>query len=229
MRFAQIKEFDNVLEPELKDVLDKSNAPQLKDHPMKGKWRKEFFKNDQPIVLELACGKGEYAVGMGRKFPHKNFLGVDIKGARMWRGAKTAIEEGLQNVGFLRTRIDFIEAFFEQGEVDEIWITFPDPQPQKNRARKRLTSPGFIERYRKFLKPGGIVHLKTDSDFFFDYTMEQIKEQNYEQVLYTYDLYSELIDNLDKDTQDILAIQTHYERLFTARGHVIKYCKFKID
>ncbi len=229
MRFAQIKEFDNVLEPELKDVLDKSNAPQLKDHPMKGKWRKEFFKNDQSIVLELACGKGEYAVGMGRKFPHKNFLGVDIKGARMWRGAKTAIEEGLQNVGFLRTRIDFIEAFFEPGEVDEIWITFPDPQPQKNRARKRLTSPGFIERYRKFLKPGGIVHLKTDSDFFFDYTMEQIKEQSYEQVLYTYDLYSELIDNLDKDTQDILAIQTHYERLFTARGHVIKYCKFKID
>jgi tRNA (guanine-N7-)-methyltransferase len=228
-RFDQIKSFPNVLEHELKQILRRSHGFDLVKHPMSGNWNKQFFKNDQPIVLELACGKGEYAVGMGRKFTGKNFLGVDIKGARLWRGAKTALEENLTNVGFLRTRIDFIEAFFEPGEVDEIWITFPDPQPQKNRERKRLTNKMFIDRYARFLKPGGWVHLKTDSDFFFDYTMEEIKEQGYELVSHSYDLYGELIENLDPDIRDILEIKTHYEKIFTEKGHVIKYCKFKIN
>lgn len=228
-RFEQLKSFPNVLEPELHQVLKKKQEFDLVKHPMRGKWKKDFFRNDYPIVLELACGRGEYAVGMGQKFKNKNFLGVDIKGARLWKGAKTALDQNLTNVGFLRTRIDFIEAFFEPGEVDEIWITFPDPQPQKNRARKRLTNKMFIERYARFLKPGGIVHLKTDSDFFFDYTMEQIEEHNYELVSCTYDLYGELVENLDADTRDILEIKTYYEKLFTERGHVIKYCKFKIN
>ena len=228
-RFEQIKSFPNVLEPELKQILKKGNTFDLVKHPMSGKWNKQFFKNNQPIVLELACGKGEYAVGMGKKFTKKNFLGVDIKGARLWRGAKTALDENLSNVGFLRTRIDFIDAFFQPGEVDEIWITFPDPQPQNNRARKRLTHKLFIDRYAQFLRPGGLVHLKTDSDFFFEYTMEEIKQQGYELVAHSHDLYGELIDDLDSDIRDILEIKTHYEKIFTAKGHVIKYCKFKIN
>lgn len=228
-RFEQLKSFPNVLEPALKEILTKQKGFDIQKHSISGNWNKKFFKKDQPIVLELACGRGEYAVGMGRKFPHKNFIGVDIKGARLWKGAKTALDENLSNVGFLRTRIDFIDAFFQPGEVDEIWITFPDPQPQDNRARKRLTNKIFIERYAKFLKPGGVIHLKTDSDFFFDYTMTEIQEQGYHLINYSYDLYGELIENLDEDTRDILEIKTYYEKKFTEKGHVIKYCKFKID
>lgn len=228
-RFKELSTFGNVLEPELKEVINREGEELLKPHPMRGKWHRDFFKNNQPIVLELACGKGEYAVGMGRAFPHKNFLGVDIKGARIWRGAKTAFEEKLNNVGFLRSRIEFIESFFEPGEVEEIWITFPDPQPQKNRARKRLTHPLFIDRYRSFLKPGGLVHLKTDNAFFFDYTLDQIDEHGYDLVLKTHDLYKEFIENLDQSTRDIMSIKTHYEKIFSAKGHVIKYCKFKIN
>jgi tRNA (guanine-N7-)-methyltransferase len=194
---------------------------------MKGKWRSEYFKNDNPIVLELGCGKGEYSLGLAKHFPEKNFIGVDIKGARMYIGAKEAIQDGFSNVAFLRTKVEFITDCFGENEVDEIWLTFSDPQPKK--VNKRLSSPRFIERYRKLLKPQGIVHMKTDSDILFEYTEEQIQEHNYELLELTWDLYGTLPETLDEVTRDIFHIKTHYEKLFTAKGSVIKYCKFRID
>lgn len=216
VKFAAVKEYDNFFEPVIKEPFS-----------LKGNWRSEHFKNDNPIVLELGCGKGEYSVGLAKHFPNKNFIGVDIKGARMFVGAKEAIDSGMSNVAFLRTRIDFIEDYFEKNEVDEIWLTFSDPQPKK--PRKRLTSPLFIDRYRKILKPGGIIHLKTDSDLLFEYTEEQIKENNYKCLELTWDLYGELPENIDPVTRDIFHIKTHYEQLFTARGATIKYGRFKIN
>ncbi len=227
-RFDQMATFSNVLEPKLKDVLEEEQTGEFKDHPVKGTWNSEQFEKEQPIVLELGCGKGEYSVGMGRHFPEKNFIGVDIKGARIWYGASESLRDGLSNVRFLRTRIDFITSFFKQDEVDEIWLTFPDPQKEGRRERKRLTSPMFIERYRQILKKGGIVHLKTDSPDLYEYTMEQIQEHGYELIQETYDLYGELIENLDADTQAILNIRTHYEGIFSAKGFSIKYIKFRV-
>lgn len=214
-RFEAVKEFDNFYQPVI-------NEP----FKLKGNWRNDHFKNENPIVLELGCGKGEYTVGMARHFPEKNFIGVDIKGSRMFVGAEDALNSGLMNAAFLRTRIDFIEDYFTEGEIDEIWLTFSDPQPKK--PRKRLSSPLFISRYRKILKDGGEIHLKTDSDLLFEYTEEQIEEHNYQCLELTWDLYGELPDNLDPKTRDILHIKTHYEQLFTARGATIKYCRFKI-
>lgn len=219
--FAEMKTFPHVFEPSLDEVF-------RKPYKLKGNWRKEVFKNDKPLVLELGCGKGEYTVGMGRKFPNKNFIGIDIKGARMWRGAKTSLEEKLANVAFLRTRIEFIESCFAANEVDEIWITFPDPQKKDRREKKRLTGPLFIERYRQFLKPDGIVHLKTDSDFFYEFSVEQTQINEYEVLESTADLYGERIASFDTDTQEILSIKTHYEGIFTEKGHKIHYLKFKI-
>jgi len=214
-RFAAVKSFDNFFEPVIKEPF-----------PMKGKWRSTYFKNDNPIILELGYGKGEYSVGLGKHYPNKNFIGVDIKGARMFIGAEEALNDQMKNVAFLRTRIDFITDYFEAGEVDEIWLTFSDPQPKK--PRKRLSSPLFIERYREILKPGGIVHMKTDSDLLFEYTEEQIEEHNYDCLELTWDLYGELPENIDPTTREIFHIKTHYEKLFTAKGATIKYCKFKI-
>jgi tRNA (guanine-N7-)-methyltransferase len=219
--FAEMKTFPHVFEPSLEEVFNKP-------YHLKGNWRKEVFKNDNPIVLELGCGKGEYTLGMGRKFPDKNFIGIDIKGARIWRGAKTSLDEGLTNIAFLRTRIEFIESCFDENEVDEIWITFPDPQMKDRREKKRLTGPLFINRYRQFLKPEGIVHLKTDSEFFYDFSVEETKLHNYEVIESTNNLYAEKIEDFDQDTQDILAIKTHYEGIFTAKGHNIHYLKFRI-
>lgn len=214
-RFAVVKDYPNFFEPEI-----------TKPYKMAGKWRSDYFKNDHPIVLELGCGKGEYSVGLAKHFPEKNFIGVDIKGARMYIGATEALEEGLKNVAFLRTKIDFINDCFAENEVDEIWLTFSDPQPGK--PNKRLSSVPFIARYRKLLKSGGIVHMKTDSDLLFEFTEEQIKENNYELLELTWDLYGELPENIDPVTRDIFHIKTHYEKLFTAKGSVIKYCKFRI-
>lgn len=213
-RFAAVKEYSNFFEPTIGEVSD-----------MRGKWH-EHFGNDNPIVLELGCGKGEYSVGLSRHYPDKNFIGVDIKGSRMYIGATEALEENLNNVAFCRTKIDFINDTFAENEIDEIWLTFSDPQP--NKPNKRLTSPNFIEKYRKLMKPGGIVHLKTDSDLLFEYTTSQIKEKGYEELLVNWDLYNEMGENLDQMTKDIFHIKTHYEKLFTSRGSVIKYCKFKI-
>jgi tRNA (guanine-N7-)-methyltransferase len=193
----------------------------------KGKWKSDYFQNEKPIVLELACGKGEFAVAMSKIWPERNYVGVDIKGARMYIGARQALDEELKNVAFLRTRIDFIESFFEVGEVDEIWITFPDPQPQKNRARKRLTSPMFIDRYRKILKPGGIINLKTDSDFFYEYTKEQIEEHGYKTVIDLPEMYDQLA-GLEDHLSAVLQTKTHYEKLFTEKGATIKFLQLSI-
>lgn len=218
-KFREMKAWSNVYEPTLNDP----NEP----FDLKGNWKKDHFGNENPIVLELGCGKGEYTVGLADHFPHKNFIGVDIKGARIWAGAKDAIDRDIQNAAFLRTKIDFITDYFGPEEVDEIWLTFSDPQP--NKPRKRLTSKIFIDKYRKILKPGGIVHLKTDSDVLFESTEEEIKEHGYECLELTWDLYGTLPSDLDDKTKEILHIKTHYEQLFTAKGSVIKYCKFKIN
>lgn len=214
-RFAAVKDFKNFYEPILKEPFD-----------LKGKWRKEHFKNDNPIVLELGCGKGEYSVGLGKHFPDKNFIGVDIKGARMFVGAEEALNDGMDNVAFLRTKIDFINDYFAENEIDEIWLTFSDPQPKK--PNKRLSSRFFMERYKSILKPGGIIHMKTDSDLLFEYTEEEIKVREYDCLELTWDLYGELPENIDPKTREIFHIKTHYEVLFTGRGATIKYCKFKI-
>lgn len=214
-RFALMQDFENVFQPAVGG-----------DFVLKGKWRSDYFKNGHPIVLELGCGKGEYSVGLAKHFPEKNFIGVDVKGARMFIGAKEALENNMLNVAFLRTKIDFIQDYFAENEVDEIWLTFSDPQPKK--PRKRLSSPLFINRYRQIMKPGGIVHMKTDSDILFEYTEEQIKENNYECLELTWDLYGSLPETIDPQTRDIFHIKTHYEQLFTAKGSVIKYCKFRI-
>lgn len=220
--FAEMKTFPHVFEPSLDEVFEV-------DFRLKGKWAKEVFKNDHPITLELGCGKGEYTVGLAEKFPHRNFIGVDIKGARMWRGAKTVQEEGIENAAFLRTRIEFISNCFGKNEIDEIWITFPDPQMKDRREKKRLTGPLFIDRYAQFLKPDGIIHLKTDSDFFYDFSVNEALRNNYTILEQTNNLYQEKIESLDQTTQDILSIRTHYERLFTAKGHKIHYLKFKLN
>ncbi|KAA6317233.1 tRNA (guanine-N(7)-)-methyltransferase [termite gut metagenome] len=185
---------------------------------MQGNWNNYFFKNNHPIVLELGCGRGEYTVGLGKLFPDKNFIAVDIKGARMWSGASESLEARMTNVAFLRTNIEIIDRFFAENEISEIWLTFPDPQMKK--ATKRLTSTYFMERYRKFLIPSGIIHLKTDSNFLFTYTRCLIEENRLPVEFITEDLYhSDLAD-------DILSIKTYYEQQWIARGLNIKYAKF---
>jgi len=192
---------------------------QEKGFEVKGKWSTSFFKNNNPIVLELGCGKGEYTVGLAKLFPDKNFIGIDIKGARMWSGAKQSLDEGLTNVAFLRTHIELITHFFEKGEVSEIWITFPDPQ--MNKVNKRMTSTRFMQLYTKVLGGESLIHLKTDSNFMFHYTREMVKENNLPVLFETDDLYN------SGYADDILKIQTFYEQQWLARGLNIKYLKFK--
>ena len=188
---------------------------------MKGKWNEMFFKNNHPIVLELGCGKGEYTVGLGKLYPEKNFVGVDIKGARLWTGAKESHEKGMTNVAFLRTNIEMIHHFFAENEVSEIWLTFPDPQMKK--VTKRLTATNFIKSYQQFVKPNGIIHLKTDSNFMFSYTCEMVKANNFQVVFSNADLYS-------SNLQDpILGIKTYYEQQWLERGLTIKYIQFLLE
>jgi tRNA (guanine-N7-)-methyltransferase len=207
IRFEAIKTFTNVLE-----------YPQ----GMKNKW-KDFFKNNNPITLELACGKGEYAVGLGRLYPERNFIGIDIKGNRIWKGAKTALDEGLNNVAFIRSHIDKVTDYFEKGEVDEIWITFPDPQLRYSRAKKRLTYPRFLRLYQQFLKPGGLIHLKTDSPDLYQFSKIVINLFDLE-LLVDYDNAY-----LQPDISQDLKIQTHYEGLDIAQSNCIHYLQFRLN
>ena len=218
-RFAEIETFHNVIQPSMEEVLN--------GFPLQGNWHKNHFKNDNPIVLELGCGKGEYTVGMAKMFPEKNFIGIDIKGSKMWRGSKTSIIEGITNTAFLRSKVDFIEKLFGEDEVSEIWLTFSDPQPKK--PRKRLTSPLFITRYLKLLKPKGTINLKCDSDLLFEYTLEQIAENNYEKQEESWDVYNEFVNRTDQATKDLMNIRTFYETKWLEEGKTIKYCRFTIS
>ncbi len=216
-KFADMERYPNVFQYPY-SVVD--NVP----FEMRGHWCEQYFHNDNPIVLELGCGKGEYAVSLARMFPNMNFIGVDIKGARMWTGATQALEEKLTNVAFLRTNIEVIDRFFAEDEVQEIWLTFSDPQ-MKN-PRKRLTSTWFLNRYRKFLIDGGVVHLKTDSNFLFTYTSYMADANKLPVLFRTTDLYH--TDGLDEETSRILSIQTYYESMWIERGLNIKYQKFRL-
>ncbi len=216
-KFAEMETFKNVFQYPF-SVLE--NVP----FDMKGHWCDDYFKNNHPIVLELGCGKGEYTVGLARLFPDVNFIGVDIKGARMWTGAKQALAEGLDNVAFLRTNIEMIDRFFAPDEVREIWLTFSDPQ-MKN-ARKRLSSTYFMNRYRRFLVDGGVVHLKTDSNFLFTYTSLMVEKNQLPLLQKTADLYHTA--DVDEATRRILSIQTYYESMWMERRLNIKYIKFRL-
>jgi tRNA (guanine-N7-)-methyltransferase len=191
--------------------------------PLKNQWKSEYFKNDHPLVLELGCGKGEYTVNLALSNPEKNFIGVDIKGARLWKGCKMVREMELKNVAFIRSRIEYIEYFFGKHEVDDIWLTFPDPQPQSNRKRKRLTSPLFLNRYINFLKPGGIIHLKTDNLGLYEFTLEIIEEQGHNLVFNSEDIYS------IAQSHEATAIQTFYEEIYRKDGIPIKYIEFSLN
>ena len=216
-KFADMETYENVFQYPF-SVID--NVP----FEMRGHWREQYFHNDHPIVLELGCGKGEYTVELAKLYPDVNFIGVDIKGARMWTGATQALKEGLKNVAFLRTNIEIIERFFAEDEVQEIWLTFSDPQ-MKN-PRKRLTSTYFMERYRKFLVDGGIIHLKTDSNFLFTYTTYMVEKNALPVIARTEDLYGNLIP----PSSFLLPrqIQTYYESMWIARGLNIKYMKWRL-
>ena len=216
-KFAEMDTFKNVFQYPFSVI---SDVP----FDMKGHWREQYFHNDNPIVLELGCGKGEYTVGLAKLFPNTNFIGVDIKGARMWTGAKLALEQGLENVAFLRTSIEIIERFFDKDEVQEIWLTFSDPQ-MKN-PRKRLTSTYFMERYRHFLIDNGTIHLKTDSNFLFTYTKFMVEKNHLPVDFITEDLYHDTPAVLQGSP--ILTIQTYYEHMWMERGLNIRYMRFHL-
>ncbi len=219
-RFAEMETFENVIQPSWDDVYEK-------EHDLKGRWAKSWFKNDLPIVLELGCGKGEYTVAQARRDKARSFLGVDIKGARMWVGAKKALAEGLTNVSFLRTRIEFIKYFFAADEIDEIWITFPDPQLKDRREKKRLTHPRFLEMYKRILKKDGTVHLKTDSQELHAYTLEVIADQGLQIIHQSKDIDTEMA-SFSTDLQEILQVKTFYEQSFRNEGKAITYVAFRL-
>lgn len=208
-RFAEIETFSNVVQMEA-------------GKPYKGDWAKEFFKNSNPVVLELACGKGEYTVNLAQMFPDKNFIGIDYKGNRIWRGAKTAMEENIPNVGFLRIQIENLVDYFGENEIDEIWITFPDPQPQISREKKRLTSSRFLNLYKQMLKPGGFINLKTDNDGLHAYTAEKIEELGLKLHVKTEDLYH------SPYADEVLNIKTYYEKKYLKDNKNINYLKYSL-
>lgn len=219
-RWAELETMDRVIQPLFKDFYGT-------DHPIKGNWKKLVFYNNNPIVLELGCGRGEYTVNLATKFPERNFIGVDIKGARLWRGAKTANEQNLLNAGFLRTRIEIIKSFFASDEVDEIWITFPDPQLKNRRNKKRLTGPIFLNLYRSFLKDNGIINLKTDNYDLYKDTLDIVNINGLEILASTDNLYSgEKITGVDNE---LLSIKTHYEKQFLEKGMKITYLSFRLN
>ena len=215
-RFRENDSFSNVVQPGREEVMEKK-------FPYRGKWASDFFKNGKPLVLELGCGKGEYSVGLAKAYPEKNFLGIDIKGARFWRGAKTALEEGLDNVGFLRSQIELIDLLFAENEVDEIWITFPDPQIKYKRTKHRMTNSEFLQKYKKVLKPEGTVNLKTDSEFMHGYTLGLLHGEGHEVLHANHNVYKN-----EYSPNEVVGIQTFYEKQYLEQGKPITYIKFKI-
>jgi tRNA (guanine-N7-)-methyltransferase len=215
-RFKENETFVNVFQPTREEVV----ADQF---PLKGKWNSDFFKNDHPIVLELGCGKGEYSVGLAERSPNKNFIGIDIKGARFWRGAKTAVENGLHNVAFLRTQIELIEHCFAADEVSEIWITFPDPQIKYKRTKHRMTNAAFLDNYKKILKTNGLMHLKTDSEFMHGYTLGLLHGAGHEVLYANHNIYKN-----EGAPAEVTGIQTFYESQYLEVNKPITYIQFRI-
>jgi tRNA (guanine-N7-)-methyltransferase len=221
-QFAELNTFKNVFQnPQLDETIP--------DMEIKGNWNQNFFKNKNPIIIELGCGKGEYTVGLALNNPHLNFIGLDLKGNRIWTGAKQAIENGLNNVAFVRTRIENIRSVFDDKEVSEIWITFPDPQPTEKREKKRLSAPRYLSLYQKILKKNGLIHLKTDNRPFMEYTLEMATHFKFNILTHTFDLYSSEENSYILKHPELKQIQTYYEKLFSAKGFKINYCCFEIN
>ncbi|GFZ82155.1 tRNA (guanine-N(7)-)-methyltransferase [Aquaticitalea lipolytica] len=215
-RFNENETFANVVQPKRDELVNG-------EFNLKGQWNSSFFKNNNPLILELGCGKGEYTIGLAKKYPNKNFIGIDIKGARFWRGAKTAVEEGIKNAAFLRTQIELIEYAFAEKEVDEIWITFPDPQIKYKRTKHRMTNSEFLERYKKILKPDGVVNLKTDSEFMHGYTLGLLHGAGHEVLYANHNVYKQ-----EGSPEEVTAIQTFYESQYLEKNKAITYIRFKI-
>ncbi|MDB9961114.1 tRNA (guanosine(46)-N7)-methyltransferase TrmB [Oceanihabitans sp.] len=215
-RFRENETFKNVFQPTREELTEQ-------EYQHKGQWNANFFKNDNPLVLELGCGKGEYTVALAKKYPNKNFIGIDIKGARFWRGAKTAIEDNIPNVAFIRTQIELVEHVFAQNEVDEIWITFPDPQIKYQRTKHRMTNMSFLQRYKNILKPEGVVNLKTDSEFMHGYTLGLLHGGGHEVLYANHDVYKQ-----EGSPEEVTSIQTYYESLYLKEDKAITYIRFKI-
>lgn len=216
-RFRENAIFHNVIQPAREALVDANFY-------LKGKWCSSFFKNNNPLVLELGCGKGEYTLGLAKRYPYKNFIGIDIKGARFWRGAKTAIEDQMPNVAFIRTQIELIEFIFAENEVDEIWITFPDPQIKYKRTKHRLTNAAFLQRYKNVLNNTGVVHLKTDSEFMHGYTLGLLHGLGHEVEYANHDVYRQ-----EGSPDEVTEIQTYYEETYLAKDKAITYIRFKIN
>ena len=215
-RFRENETFANVIQPNREEVI-------VGNFPLKGVWARDFFKNNHPIVLELGCGRGEYTVNLAKEYPDKNFIGVDIKGARFWRGAKTALEEQIPNAAFLRTQIELIDHLFAQGEVSEIWITFPDPQIKYKRTKHRLTNQDFLAKYKHILSPEGLIHLKTDSEYLHGYTLGLLHGMGHEILYANHHIYRN-----EGAPKEVLTIQTTYEKQYLAQGKPITYIRFRL-
>ncbi|MBT8244826.1 MAG: tRNA (guanosine(46)-N7)-methyltransferase TrmB [Winogradskyella sp.] len=216
-RFKENETFENVFQPLREELTEGNFKP-------KGNWNKDIFRNDNPIVLELGCGKGEYTIGLAKRYPDKNFIGIDIKGARFWRGAKTAVEENISNAKFIRTQIELVDYAFAENEVDEIWITFPDPQIKYKRTKHRMTNLKFLERYKKVLKPKGIMHLKTDSEFMHGYTLGLLHGAGYEVFYANHNIYKQ-----EGSPKEVTEIQTYYESQYLEQNKPITYIRFLIN
>jgi len=221
-QFSEVLTFPNVFQ-------HLQNKKEVEDFAMKGHWLQNHFKNNFPLMLELGCGKGEYTTAMAAVFKDKNFIGIDLKGNRLWTGAKTAMEQNLHNAAFLRARIENISNAFAPKEVDEIWITFPDPQPQEGRIKKRLTSLPFLARYKQILKQGGILHLKTDSSMLYEFTLDLLQKEGHEIILHTNNLYAEAQGFLGPHHDLLFNTKTHYEKKFAAMGFSINYIRFRMN
>jgi tRNA (guanine-N7-)-methyltransferase len=215
-RFRENETFANVFQPTREELVNQNYA-------LKGKWNTSFFKNNNPLILELGCGKGEYTVALAQKYSNKNFIGIDIKGARFWRGAKTAVEENIPNVAFIRTQIELIDYVFAKNEIDEIWITFPDPQIKYKRTKHRMTNSEFLQKYKKVLKKEGVVNLKTDSEFMHGYTLGLLHGEGHEVIYSNHDVYKQ-----EGSPEEVTSIQTFYESQYLQQNKPITYIRFKI-